>query len=243
MSRPRCLSLYSGAQGTAVGLARAGFEVHASDIEDHPLHPEIATFTRASAIEAEQVAGEWVITGGLLADVEFCRSFDLIEAAPPCNDHSDLSSRVGEHGTGWMLPATLAALRVIGVPWVVENVDSAALLRGSLMLCGSMFGLGAMCRDGVWRQLRRHRLLASSLLLYPPGPCRHVGQPVGVYGTGGGGQMTRGYKAHPEEAAEAMGIDWMSREDRAQAIPPAYGEWVGRQAMDHLTNERIGAMA
>lgn len=33
----------------------------------------------------------------------------------------------------------------------------------------------------------------------------------------------------------AMGIDWMTKEELTQAIPPAYTEWIGRQlirAMD-----------
>jgi hypothetical protein len=58
-------------------------------------------------------------------------------------------------------------------------------------------------------------------------PCQHRGQPVGVYGTGGGGQMTRGYKGTPEEYREAMGIDWATRAEIAQAIPPAFAEHIG----------------
>jgi DNA (cytosine-5)-methyltransferase 1 len=30
---------------------------------------------------------------------------------------------------------------------------------------------------------------------------------------------------------EAMGIDWMTREELAEAIPPAYTELIGRQLM------------
>ncbi len=37
-----------------------------------------------------------------------------------------------------------------------------------------------------------------------------------------------------DDARHAMGIDWMAMKDLSQAIPPAYAEWLGRQAMDHL---------
>jgi hypothetical protein len=47
--------------------------------------------------------------------------------------------------------------------------------------------------------------------------------------------MTRGWKfwmptrrtRATSEASTAMGIDWMSRDDLSQAIPPAYTRWIG----------------
>ncbi len=36
------------------------------------------------------------------------------------------------------------------------------------------------------------------------------------------------------EGKRAMGIDWMNREEMAEAIPPAYTEWVGRQLVASL---------
>ena len=36
------------------------------------------------------------------------------------------------------------------------------------------------------------------------------------------------------DARAAMGIDWMPMKCLSQAIPPAYGEWIGRQAILHL---------
>jgi DNA (cytosine-5)-methyltransferase 1 len=35
-------------------------------------------------------------------------------------------------------------------------------------------------------------------------------------------------------ARRAMGIDWMTRDELAQAIPPAYTEWIGKHLMRHL---------
>lgn len=31
-----------------------------------------------------------------------------------------------------------------------------------------------------------------------------------------------------------MDIDWMNREEMAEAIPPYYTEWIGGQLMSHL---------
>lgn len=39
-------------------------------------------------------------------------------------------------------------------------------------------------------------------------------------------------------AAEAMGIDWMKREELTQAIPPAYTEFIGRHLLQHLVKLR-----
>jgi hypothetical protein len=42
-----------------------------------------------------------------------------------------------------------------------------------------------------------------------------------------------------DDARAAMGIDWLPMKLLSQAIPPVYGEWIGRQAIAHL--EATGA--
>ena len=37
-------------------------------------------------------------------------------------------------------------------------------------------------------------------------------------------------------AREAMGIDWTNRRELAEAIPPAYSEYLGRQVMAYTAN-------
>lgn len=217
--RPRLLDLFCGAGGCSVGYARAGFEVVGVDIEPHLDYPY--GFRQADAL---------AVLRGEVLDLS---RFDAIHASPPCKSETDLAvlSDV-EHPN--LLGPTLDLLRGTSVPWVVENVDSTTQMPGALMLCGAAFGLGATCRDGVYRPLRRHRLFESNVFLMGPGCACDRREPVGVYGTGGGGPQTRGYKAHPEEAREAMGIDWMNRGDICQAIPPAYTELIGEQLIAHL---------
>ena len=52
-----------------------------------------------------------------------------------------------------------------------------------------------------------------------------------MYGHGGG-------KAK-ELWSEAMGIDWMKKEDLAQAIPPAYTEHIGEFLMREVNARRL----
>ena len=39
-------------------------------------------------------------------------------------------------------------------------------------------------------------------------------------------------------ASEAMGIDWMTRDELSQAIPPAYSRYLGEALMRHLEGGR-----
>ena len=203
----RLLDLFCGAGGAAVGYARAGFDVVGVDIVPQPHYP--FSFIQADAMTYP--------LGG----------FDVIHASPPCQDHSTMVHIRGGHGTGWMLDSTRRRLAASGLPYVIENVESADM-PGALILCGSSFGLGANGRG-----LRRHRRFESNLFLMGP-PCACPRRIVGFYGTGGPGQGNRGYKGTMAEAVTAMGIDWMTRRELSQAIPPAYTQHIGEQLLDRI---------
>ena len=53
----------------------------------------------------------------------------------------------------------------------------------------------------------------------------------GAHGNGVGIGHAKGWRL-----AEAMGIDWMKRDELTQAIPPVFTEYIGRQ----LLNDRAG---
>jgi DNA (cytosine-5)-methyltransferase 1 len=218
--RPRLLDLFCGGGGAGMGYSRAGFDVLGVDNRPQKNYP--FKFVQADALNYLRDHGN---------------RFDVIHASPPCQAYSRLKS-IKQFATkvhSELIEPTRQALEASGCFWIMENVPGAKL-RFPVILCGSMFGLGAVCRDGVFHQLRRHRLFESNVMLFAV-PCNHVGKPVGVYGNGGGKPIRasaagiNGFTGNNKERREAMGIDWMSRYETSQAIPPAYTEFLGKQLM------------
>jgi len=209
--RPRLLDLYCGAGGAGWGYHLAGFDVVGVDIARQPRYP--FEFHQCDALE-------------FLA--EHGHRFAAVHASPPCQGHSQMRHHTGRtYTTTGLLADTLAALRRLSVPFVVENVPgSGPVLREALTLCGSSFGLG----------VRRHRHFVTSFGCLAP-PCDHASQRrvVGVYGHTGG-TSTRDGDTRPgvEAWREAMGIDWMTANELAQAIPPAYTRYLGEQLLQHV---------
>jgi DNA (cytosine-5)-methyltransferase 1 len=207
MTRPRLLDLFSGAGGAAMGYHRAGFDVTGVDIKPQPRYP--FEFIEGDAFE------EWFDFSQITA----------IHASPPCQDHirGGLQS---EHETGWMLKETRAMLNEAGKPWVIENVPGAPM-RPDYILCGSQFDLS----------VRRHRWFETSWHGYSlMAPCDHRGAVVGVYGHphGAQGAWPGMIPGTPESWCHGMGIDWMTMAELAQAIPPAYTEYIGALLLGHL---------
>jgi DNA (cytosine-5)-methyltransferase 1 len=150
--------------------------------------------------------------------------FDAIHASPPCQAYSIMRHLPWLAGREWWdsVPPTLERLASARVPWVVENVQGAPL--DGITLCGTMFGL--RLPDG--RPVYRHRLFASSVWMLAPGHGKHYRiQRAG---------RTLGSRA--SEAADGIGVEWMTKAGRGQAIPPAYTEWMGARIL-----ERIGVPA
>jgi DNA (cytosine-5)-methyltransferase 1 len=200
------LDLFCGAGGAAVGYHRAGFEVVGVDHRPQPHYP--FEFHQDDALSYP------------------LKGFDVIHASPPCQAHTALRSMPTAKVHADLLPATRARLQKWGGMYVIENVVGAPMTN-PLMLCGSMFGLGA-----GGRYLRRHRLFDCPLLLFQPTECRHHGEAIGVYGHGS--PTGHGYTGFTAECRVAMGIDWTNRDELCQAIPPAYTEWIGLQLQNAL---------
>jgi DNA (cytosine-5)-methyltransferase 1 len=227
MSKPRVWDLFCGAGGAAMGYHRAGFEVVGVDIKPQPRYP--FEFHRMDALDY-LLANGWEVLE---------REYEAIHASPPCQRFSDLAKRNG-NAEAWpdLVAPTRRLLEVLRLPWVIENVDGAPLIDPTV-LCGVSFP-----------ELRviRHRLFESNVPLtapaHRPHPLAytrdkrkaHYGRlnewtsPVSVNGGG---------NSSVAAARDAMGIDWMTKDELNEAIPPAFAEHIGRQLLAHV--ERIAA--
>jgi DNA (cytosine-5)-methyltransferase 1 len=217
MARPRLLDLFCCAGGAGMGYARAGFEVVGVDKDPQPRYP--FAFIQADVLSL---------------DPRFLAFFDAIHASPPCQRYSDLAKRNGNADAHPdLVEPTRRMLRASGRPYIIENVEGAPLIE-PVMLCGTMFpGLRVL----------RHRLFESNRRLSAPAHGKHPlvfthDKRKAHYGALDEAtafvQVTGGGNCSKAAAADAMGIDWMTKDEMNEAIPPAYTEWLGAQMIAEL---------
>jgi len=216
----RLLDLFCCAGGAGEGYRRAGFDVTGVDIVERKNHPH--RFILGDAIE-------YVLAHG--------HEYDAIHASPPCQAYSQAAQGMRNAGKVYpdLLAATRAALEQTGKPWIIENVPKAPM-RPDFKLCGCRFGL----------DLRRERWFETSwhgFELAPP--CHHPFPVVSVVGHGTPTWVREklGFNPTIQHYREAMGIDWMNRDELSQAIPPAYTEYLGRLLMAEVCRANDPAMA
>lgn len=200
------------------------------DINPQPNYPY--EFIQADALE-------------VLKDHGFIAQFAAIAASPPCQAHSKArglseARNGGKYGNHLdLIPQTRELLKATGKPYVIENVAGAPLIE-PLKLFGSQF-------KNLYTQ--RERWFESNVPLKEPEAARakmktpSAGNGIGEDGSisicGNGG--VRGLNSRQIRLywGFAMGgIDWMTREELAEAIPPAYTEFLGRQIIDYLKNQK-----
>ena len=208
--RPVLLDSFSGSGGCAVGYYLAGFRVIGVDKHPQPHYP--FKFYQADAIEYIREHGH---------------EFDVIHASPPCQRYSECTPMQYRANHPDLIAATRDSLRATGKPYVIENVENArALLINPVMLCGSMFGLG------VWRH-RYFELWPARMILTPV--CNHTERPVLITGTTRRAARNGGrFEYSAQQCRDASGLDWMTRKEMDEAIPPAYTEFIGSLLMEKL---------
>lgn len=209
----RLLDLFAGAGGAAAGYERAGFDVIVGvDTDPSPNYPY-------ESIAGDALAADW--TG-----------FDLIHASPPCQRWSTATPNKRIHPD--LLRPIRNKLKQQSIPYVIENVVGAPM-KDPLMLCGTLFP-----------ELRvlRHRLFECSFDVPQPYlDCENHPKVfstdkrrdnsnldewkdyVSVYG---------GNHASLDACKDAMGINWMTREELSQAIPPPYTEYIGKYFINNV---------
>lgn len=223
---PMMIDPFCGAGGAAVGYARAGFRVVGFDKKPQPNYPFEFHQLDLWNPRTEQIEIPERLIRGAVAG----------HGSPPCQSYSDLANR---NGNGHLWPRLIHPTRQfferLDIPYVIENVEGAAVdMKDPVTLCGTMFpGLRVL----------RHRLFETNWGLTSPPHGDHplvfthdkrkshygkLDQNVSFVQVTGGGNCT------VANARDAMGIDWMTKNELNEAIPPAYTEWVGRQLREVL---------
>lgn len=210
MNRPVIADLFCGAGGAGMGLHRAGFEVVGFDVEPQPRYP--FTFQQADALTVD-------LSG-----------FDAVWASPVCKAFTNITLRSRRASYVNDIPATRRLLQASNLPYIIENVPGAPL-RDHVTLCGQAFSL----------RVFRHRWFESSECLLVPPHERHNGHTstaaIAAYHTFAKGDYltVAGHAFRTADGAVAMGIDWMTRSELAQAIPPIYSKFLGAQLLRAVT--------
>lgn len=208
--KPLLLDTFCKAGGTSVGYSRAGFEVVGVDIEPQKHYP--FEFHQGDAIE-------FILNYG--------KDFDVIAASPPCQAYS-VTSILSSGLHPMLISATRQVMQKVGKPYIIENVKGARfILDNPIMLCGTMFGLKVI----------RHRYFeCSPPLWFPPAQCTcstlytHSGHGQhSAFENGATAICVVGHDFKIEDAKIAMDINWMTGKELAQAIPPTYTEWIGKE--------------
>jgi DNA (cytosine-5)-methyltransferase 1 len=209
----RALDLYSGAGGATRGLQLAGFHVTGVDLFPQPNY----------------IGDRFIQADVLTLAPAFLAGFDFVHSSPPCQALSTMRHVHNAKPHLNLIPATRELLRASGRPYVIENVEGArAHLIDPILLCGTMFGLGA---EG--RELRRHRLFETSFPVSAP-TCNHSNRPVlGIYGAHvrdrrrpAGRNHVSGSNLPISVGRQAMGMDWCTGAELSEAIPPRFAQFV-----------------
>ncbi len=221
-----------------MGYHRAGFDVVGVDIRDQPNYPF-----------------EFIQSDVFDVDPEFLREFDIIHASPPCQAYTVGSIWLRKRGVEYpdLLGATRDLILDSDVDYVIENVPRAPLIQ-PMMLCGTMFGLKVFRH----RLFESNMWIYPPTCCHHNGTTRHGDyyivancNPIGDYYHGK--SMPKELRQHYREKVyaqmfaefggknkteaqyrawcDAMQIDWMTKYELTQAIPPAYTFWIGKLIM------------
>lgn len=211
---PVIMDAYSGAGGMGYGLQLAGWHVFGVDNRPQPRYP--GCFVRMDALDAIGAvsAGRWRV--------------DAIHASPPCPGRSKATSAAARDRHPRMIGPTRDALMAAALPWTMENVAApvagSEYLRPDLKLCACMF-------PELPPRLRRERWFETWPVLFDlRPPCHHPLTSISVARKGGrwagSGPLHDSY-VDLETCKRIMGIPWMTQTELGDAIPPAFGRYVG----------------
>lgn len=222
---PTVLDICCGAGGASMGYAQAGFTVTGVDYRPQPRYP--FEFIQADALE-------------VLRDTAFVRKFDFVHTSFPCQFFKKGTMR-SKRETFDLLTPGRPLLIECGVPWVMENVMDAPMdLENSIVLCANDFGLRTYRHRRFEYPPEFYKLTApkhKTHLVYSSAHRSRLHWDLGYHRTfTGGGTYEKQGPMETFYGPPGMGIDWMTRFEVTQSIPPAYTKYIGLQVIDQLFN-------
>lgn len=220
-----------------MGYYRAGFSPYGIDNKPQPHYP--FPFLLMDALEAMNrlLAGEGLTFNN--GETLYLSDFMAYHASPPCQGYGVTKNIHTSKGKDYplLVPEIRARLEATNKPLVIENVPGAPL-QYSIMLCGLMFGLKVL----------RHRIFETNFFCMQPGHPYHRNIEIGKNGfccvvahSAVKGNTNYQYPNKKELWQEAMQIDWMTKYEMTQSIPPAYTEYIGKYLLAMLTENQIHA--
>lgn len=218
MGKPLLLDLFCKAGGAGMGYSHAGFEVMGVDIEQQPHYP--FTFHQADAVEFLKM-----LIGNFLAWLNLS-DISAIHASPPCQKYTKSAKQWRKNGKNY--PDLIAEIRSLlvetGKPYVIENVPGSPLVN-PVVLSGGLFGMN----------VHRDRLFECSFSIDQP-ELPLAGKPIKMGRPVKDGDIIQpvGHFSGVPYARLVMGLPWMNQGELAQAIPPAYTEFIGRHLLSTL---------
>jgi len=208
----KLLDLFSGAGGASMGYHRAGFDVTGVDLYYQPNYP--FRFVQTNALTAK-----------------FLGNYDAIHASPPCQNYCWSTAKHRAKGKTYpdLIEAVRKHLIKSGKPYVIENVPTAPLINPT-HLEGTMFGLNVIRRrcfeTNWWLPQPMYLPRKTPIMQQSKRDPRVFIQKSAYCSVAGNG--ADGWSCKIEDWRKAMGIDWMTRGEITQAIPPAYTEYIGQ---------------
>lgn len=220
----KLLDLCCKAGGCSMGYYQAAqdlgidIEITGVDIEAQPNYP----FNFVQADAEQYFINNW-------------QKFTHVHASPPCQEYSVSTIQMRKNGKIYRdnLFPLQNVIAKSGLPGVIENVPTAPI-RPDVVLRGDMFGLKVL--------RKRHFELINWFMMTSPMP-RQIGSVkegdyAQVLGKGqlkvtGGKPFKVPGKNVNEVWRNAMGIDWMTNLELAEAIPPAYTRYIGNDFFKH----------
>jgi len=254
--KPRALDLFCCAGGVSTGLSRAGFEVVGVDINPQP-HHRGGTFVQADALTYPLEGFDFIWASPPCQAYTSLRHLTKGKTYPDLI--APVRERLRASGTPYCIenvpgaPLGVAGgyplLMLCGTMFGLQTPDGRAEIRRHRHFETSFYI--------PWRLTCRHGHLREPLTVTGHAPVHGAERRairrkvvmcvVGDHPHDAGARKREKRRAmstptpsnntvrttfSTDDARAAMGIDWMPMKYLSQAIPPAYAEWIGRQALE-----------